>query len=269
MPRNKTDTVEYFPHIAKSGKTLSILEGKHGNDGYTFWFKLLETLSTSDGHLYDCSNEVDWQYLISRSRLSDVSATEIIKLLVILGNIDKNLWENHKIIWCQALVDNFQEVYRKRKRDLPIKPSPPICDRNENNCDRNEDNSTVPATGITQSKVKESKEKKIKAPHKPPKKIETSLPEDFGISEGVKTWAAGKGFTRLDDHLDAFREYALSRGKTYVDWDSAFKRAIREDWGKIRQGGGFPVLPSQQQQPMSKAEQMTAANLKAAREAME
>jgi hypothetical protein len=163
MPRNKTDTVEYFPHIAKSGKTLSILEGKHGNDGYAFWFKLLEILSLADGHFYDCSDEIDWQYLISRSHLSDVSATEIINLLCNLRQIDADLWKNRKIIWCQGLVDNFQEVYRKRKRDLPIKPILDNCDRNKDNCDRNTHNSTVPATEGTQSKVKESKEKKIKA----------------------------------------------------------------------------------------------------------
>ena len=258
MPRNKADTVEYFPHIARSGKTLSILEGKHGNDGYTFWFKLLETLSTSDGHFYDCSNEVDWQYLISRSRLSDVSATEIIKLLVILGNIDKILWENHKIIWCQALVDNFQEVYRKRKRDLPTKPILDFCDRNEDNCDRNEDNSTVPATEGTQSKVKKSRVKKSKADTPL-----TPLPPDFDISDAVKIWAGKNGFTRLEDHLESFKDYALSRGKTYADWDSTFRRAIREDWAKLRSGGNGGLRP--QPQHISKADAVTAGNL-AARE---
>jgi len=61
------------------------------------------------------------------------------------------------------------------------------------------------------------------------------------------------------------------KGYQYIDWDAAFKTAIREDWGKIRQGtGGLPALPGQQhRQPLSKAEQVTQANLRAAREAME
>ena len=70
-----------------------------------------------------------------------------------------------------------------------------------------------------------------------PKKTETPLPDDFGISEAVKTWAAGKGFSRLEEHLESFRDYALSRGKTYADWNSAFKRAIREDWAKLAGNG--------------------------------
>lgn len=257
MPRNKTDTVEYFPHVAKSGKTLSILEGKHGNDGYTFWFKLLETLSTSDGHFYDCSNEVDWQYLISRSRLSDVSATEIIKLLVILGNIDKNLWENHKIIWCQALVDNFQEVYRKRKRDLPCKPILDNCDRNVDNCDRNVDNSTLPATEGTQSKVKKRREEKSKVITKSP------IPSDFAISDKVREWAESKGYRQLEEHLEAFKDLCAANGYQKVDWDATFKNAIRQDWAKLKGNGSG--LPQRQLTPLSKADQITAGNL-AARE---
>lgn len=108
-----------------------------------------------------------------------------------------------------------------------------------------------------QNRTEQSK----KTPRKS-KKSETPLSDDFGISEAVRTWATGKGFTRLDDHLEAFKDYALSRGKTYADWDSAFKRAIREDWAKLNGNGG---LPQRQTAPLSKADQITAGNL-AARE---
>lgn len=166
MGRNKTNTVEYFPHIAKPGKTLFILEGKYGNDGYAFWFKLLEILADTEDHFYDASDETSWQYLVARTRLTDISATEILNLLANLGNINKQLWKNRKFIWCQALVDNLNEVYRKRKRDLPRKP---LCDSKDDNCDRNEITVTdstpadpITATESTQSKVEESKvEKKV------------------------------------------------------------------------------------------------------------
>lgn len=162
MARSKTDTVEYFPHVAKQGKTLYILEGQFGNDGYAFWFKLLEILALSDGHFYDASTDVEWNYLVARSKVSSVSATEMIELLCRLGNLDANLWQNNKYIWCQALVDNLSEVYRKRKRPLPDKPKPSICDRNANNCDRNMSKHTHPATESTQSRVEESKGKERK-----------------------------------------------------------------------------------------------------------
>lgn len=67
------------------------------------------------------------------------------------------------------------------------------------------------------------------------KKIEkTGLPEDFGISERVRDWAAEKRFDRLDEHLDAFRRKATAKAYTYASWDDAFMEAIREDWAKLR-----------------------------------
>lgn len=159
MARTKTNTVEYFPHVAKSGKTLFILEGKYGNDGYAFWFKLLEILAFTEDHFYNAAAETDWQYFVARSRVSEISATEMLSLLANLGNIDADLWKNHKIIWCQALIDNLAEVYRKRKRDLPTKPEPLNCDRNEHICDRNTTSANISTPESTQSKVEESKGK--------------------------------------------------------------------------------------------------------------
>lgn len=65
----------------------------------------------------------------------------------------------------------------------------------------------------------------------------TPIPDDFGISDGVRQWAAKNGFLRLDEHLEAFILKAKAKSYTYADWDAAFKSAIREDWGKVRSGG--------------------------------
>jgi len=82
---------------------------------------------------------------------------------------------------------------------------------------------------------------------KTPKKEPTSLPADFGISDAVKKWATEKGYWMLEEHLEAFIDYAKARGKEYVDWDAAFRKAIREDWAKIRQAG--PLAPGGFKQP--------------------
>jgi len=248
MSRNKTNTVEYFPHVAKSGKTIFILEGQFGNDGYAFWFKLLELLASSEDHFYDASSDTGWHYLVARSKITGDSATEMLSLLAKLGNIDAELWNNHKIIWCQALIDNLSEVYRKRKRDLPNKPKLDNCDRKDDNCDRNAGVQGQSATESTQSRVEESRVKKSKedtpltplSRKRPPKKPETPMPENFGISEKVKVWALKHGFDRLDEHLEAFKRKVAMKGYTWVDWDAAFMEAIREDWAKLRNQRGSP-----------------------------
>ena len=76
----------------------------------------------------------------------------------------------------------------------------------------------------------------IDIPSDKPKKSKNvlrTLPDDFCISDEVKKWANEKGYAHLDLHLENFIDYARSSGKKYVDWDSTFKRAIREDWGKV------------------------------------
>lgn len=67
-----------------------------------------------------------------------------------------------------------------------------------------------------------------------PKKVKTPPPEDFAVSERVKTWAEKKGYTRLDEHLEAFLAKCKAKGYTYIDHDAAFMEAIREDWAKLR-----------------------------------
>ena len=63
MARPKKRTVDYFPHQCNHGKTMFILEQKYGNDGYAFWFKLLELLGTTEGHFLHLENSADWEFL--------------------------------------------------------------------------------------------------------------------------------------------------------------------------------------------------------------
>lgn len=123
MGRPRKQTVDYFPHfVSTDSRTKFILEQSWGNDGYAFWFKLLELLGRSEGHYYDCKATGNWQYLIALMKLSESTVNEILTTLSELGNIDKGLWEERKGIWCQSLVDNLQEVYSKRTVSIPQKP---------------------------------------------------------------------------------------------------------------------------------------------------
>lgn len=72
----------------------------------------------------------------------------------------------------------------------------------------------------------------------------TKLPKDFAISDRVRKWAAEKGYQRLDEHFEAFRNKAIAKGYTYVYWDSGFMEAIREDWAKLRGRGPNGSAPA-------------------------
>ena len=123
MARPTRQTVDFFLHYCKGGKTLYILEGKYGNDGYAFWFKLLELLGESEGHFYSCNNAVEWEFLLAKTRTSADIANSIIDTLIDLGKVDAKLWREGRILWIENFVKYLSEVYKRRKTDLPKKPT--------------------------------------------------------------------------------------------------------------------------------------------------
>jgi hypothetical protein len=136
---------------------MFILEERYGNDGYAFWFKILETLGHTQCHFIDLNKESELEYLRSKTRCDEDKITEILNLLARLEAIDPVLWEN-KIIWSQNFVDGISDVYTRSRHTLP--PSKP-------------DNYALKphATNLStqicpQSKVKESKVKESKVIHR-------------------------------------------------------------------------------------------------------
>ena len=123
MARPKKRTVDYFPHQCKHGKTMFILEQKYGNDGYAFWFKLLELLGSAEGHYLQLENPADWEFLQAKTRLDDGFCREILDLLARLEAIDQELWESHGVVWSQNFVNGVAPVYKNRGVEIPSKPS--------------------------------------------------------------------------------------------------------------------------------------------------
>jgi len=122
VARPKKQTVDYFPHSCTHSKTMFILEQKYGNDGYAFWFKLLEMLGSSEGHCLYFTNGMDWEFLIAKTRLDKEKCIEILDLLATFGAIDKKLWSK-KIVWSDNFIENIKDAYRNRTVDIPVKPS--------------------------------------------------------------------------------------------------------------------------------------------------
>jgi len=124
MARQHKQTVDYFPHDAKAseGDTLTILQSRFGNDGYAFWFKLLEKISSSENHVIDCRNPIKWQLLLAKTCTNEERGSAIMDLLCELEAIDAQLWRESKIIWCQKLVNNIADAYKNRNRPVPERP---------------------------------------------------------------------------------------------------------------------------------------------------
>jgi len=63
---------------------------------------------------------------------------------------------------------------------------------------------------------------------------EVQIPENFNISEKVILWAEKNGHTNLQKHFDNFVLKAQAKGYKYVNWDSAFMGAIRDNWAGVQ-----------------------------------
>jgi len=162
VARPQKQTVEYFPHFVHHRKTLSILEHNWGNNGYAFWFKLLELLGKTEGHYIDCNKQDEWDFLVSYTKSDEETARAVLNKLASIDAIDKELWE-HRLIWCQKFVNNLKILYDKRTVDMPEKPS----FRDENPTEEGFSGRKPPVSGVSgdgnpQSKVKKSKVKESK-----------------------------------------------------------------------------------------------------------
>ncbi len=121
MARPKKQVVDYFPHTCTSGKTIFILEQKWGNDGYAFWFKLLERLGITEGHFLDLNDEPEFLYLQSVAHMEPDVCNEILDCLSNINAIDKELWQTRRIVWSQNFVDGLADLYSRRKVDTPTR----------------------------------------------------------------------------------------------------------------------------------------------------
>lgn len=156
MPRPQKQTVDYFSHDCKYGDTIPILEGLYGKDGYTFWWKLLETLGASEGHFLDCNKPELLRKLQARTHLSQNKCLEILNLLAEIEAIDSELWQQ-KVVWCQKFVDRLEKVYKKRKVEIPTRPD----FRDQKPLSSGIDaplRSDNPQSKVKKSKIKKSKE---------------------------------------------------------------------------------------------------------------
>lgn len=170
MARPERNTVDYFPHYISDGKKMFFIEHKYGNDGYSTWFKLLESLAITEYHYLDLQNESDIMYLSAKCNISEKTLIDILNDLSKLGEIDLELW-NEKIVFSDKFIESIQDAYVRRnnkcmqKHDL-CKHLIGLCRLKDTFLSKNKDNNT-------QSKVKYTKEEESK------KNIDIPTFEDF------------------------------------------------------------------------------------------
>ncbi len=215
MGRKRKQIAGYFPHYIHGGRTISLLEKQWGNDGYAFWFKLLEYLCDCDGFYYDCSKVVAIERLAINASVSTEVVTEILNLLSEMGNIDKPLWEQKKIIWCQALVDNLQRLYSITTRKAVDMPTKPLLD--EEHPQVSSEPPQKPLEEPKPNEVKNVMDDREKASTEPPKPKKKHYAEFVTMTEPeYKKLVEAHGEEKTKLFIQCLDNYKGSSGKKYA-----------------------------------------------------
>lgn len=249
LARPKKQTVDYFPHLCSHGKTMFILEQKYGNDGYAFWFKLLEILGSTEGHYIRLENLPAWEFLQAKTHIDQDKCLEILDLLANLEAIDDELWRDYKVIWSDNFISNIAEAYKKRIVDLPQKPS----FRNQKPTSEGVSTSGNPAeidsTGIStdinpQMKLNEMKLNEMKVDETLSKESVGTPAKTEKHKHGIYGWIrittqeynkllcdlGEKELSRCIAYIDESAQSSGNKNK-WKDWNLVIRKCSREQWG--------------------------------------
>ncbi|MBL3825132.1 MULTISPECIES: hypothetical protein [unclassified Marinobacter] len=59
-------------------------------------------------------------------------------------------------------------------------------------------------------------------------KSETTLPDDFEVTDAMRTWFSEQGFTiDLDQATDRWKDAMIAKGRTYKDWTAAWRNGMK------------------------------------------
>jgi hypothetical protein len=117
MARTARNNVDYFPHEAIHGKKMFIIENTYGNDGYAVWFKMLEQLGKNDYHYINIKDDMQKLYLASVFKVSEELMVKIITDLAKIGAVNKDLFEDHGIIFSEKFVESIEDAYKRRNNN--------------------------------------------------------------------------------------------------------------------------------------------------------
>jgi hypothetical protein len=148
LGRPRRNTADYFPHACHHGKTIYVLEQAYGNDGYAFWFKLLEALASAPGHYLDFGGMGEWDRIVARALVDDRKAVAIMDTLARLEAIDTELWDTVRVVWVENLTDALGAVYRKRQEAPPARPVHLLPDESNGRPKDMFDEFRAPETGV-------------------------------------------------------------------------------------------------------------------------
>lgn len=223
MGRLPKKGVEYFPHdtIAASTPTLFVMQEEFGNDGYAFWFKLLEFLGMKACLYADFSDRKDWRYFLAKAKVSEEQGNKMLDVLADVEAIDKELWEKHRVVWSDNFAARLEPLYSRREDSLPTRPvftDTPVSEEKGKSEIPTEDEAQADAEQATEPKKRKKKVAQVDSKKQYAEFVTMTEDEYASLVDRVGERAAQKCIEVLDNYKGSSGKTYKSDYRTILNW---------------------------------------------------
>ena len=116
MPRPRKEGMDYFPHDtdAASDEKVEALRLLFGNDGYAFYFILLERIYRTSGAELDISAPETRQILARKIGVTDKQFEAMLATAVQQKLFSEKIYENRQVLTSSGIQKRARAVRQKR-----------------------------------------------------------------------------------------------------------------------------------------------------------
>lgn len=213
--------MDYFPHDtdAVNDEKIEALRMLYGNDGYAFYFILLERIYRNKNAELDVSDAETKQILSRKIGITTELFLEILETCIKRKCFDREAYEKRGFLTSEGIKNRALPVIQKRE-NMRSKYNVGVSDAE-----------TMQKGGVSAPKVKESKVKKSKVNNKRTYSDFVTMTE-----EEYKKLIDQFGEPLTLDHIEKLNLYNGSTGKKYksdymtiLNWSRKDKKAVKKD----------------------------------------
>lgn len=207
MARPRKEGMDYFPHDtdASSDEKLEALRSVHGNDGYAFYFILLERIYRTSQAALDVSKPVLFKALANKLMVTQEKLNDMLQDSFDLELLDREAFQSKGWITSNGIRKRHEEVENMRNKWRKTKDTGVFQGENPS------DNSGENAEKSPQSKGKESKANKKQSKEQESKANAVSYAAANFASIG--SIDQGKLYSFIDDLGDELCIEAMKRAR--------------------------------------------------------
>lgn len=127
MARPRKDGMDYFPHDtdAVNDEKIEAMRAMHGNDGYAFYFILLERIYRAENAELDVSKQSVRLALAAKIGITSDRFDSILETSLDIELFDRQIYEGYQVLTSDGIKKRYEDVKQMRERWRKRKEKPP------------------------------------------------------------------------------------------------------------------------------------------------